>query len=243
MRERLDTLHHVTAICSDATRTVDFYRGIGFQLVKKTVNFDDPGSYHLYFGDELGRPGTLLTFFEWPDTARGRLGRGAVASVALSTPAVEEPQEVEDPDGLHLELHPGGRAALLGVRAFGEPSLYEDLLAADSQLHFAFGAAGNAVIGVGSVHHIAWRMADAAEQLAWRERVAAIGLRPTPVNDRKYFQSIYFRMPDGILFELATDPPGFTVDEPPERLGEFLSLPDWLESERPTIERILTPIS
>jgi glyoxalase family protein len=243
VREALDVLHHVTAVCSDAARTVDFYRAIGLHLVKKTVNFDDPGSYHLYFGDELGRPGTLLTFFEWPHAGRGHLGTGAVASVAVSTPAVGAPREVEDPDGLHLELYPGEQAELLWVTAFGEPSLYEGLLAERSQLRFAYGAARHAVIGIGSVHHIAWRMADAEEQLAWRERVAAMGLRPTPALDRKYFESVYFRTRDGILFELATDPPGFTVDEPPEALGAALALPEWLEPERATIERILTPIS
>ena len=243
MRNALDVLHHVTAVCSDAGRTVDFYREIGFHLVKKTVNFDDPGSYHLYFGDELGRPGTLLTFFEWPHGGRGHLGMGAVASVAVSTPAVDEPSEIEDPDGLHLELYPGDQAELLWVTAFGEPALYDGLLAEHSQLRFAFGAARQAAIGIGRVHHIAWRMADSDEQLAWRERVAAMGLRPTPALDRKYFESIYFRMRDGILFELATDRPGFTVDESPEALGAALSLPDWLEAERSTIERILTPIA
>lgn len=243
MRKALDALHHVTAVCSDARRTVDFYRGIGFQLVKKTVNFDDPGSYHLYFGDELGQPGTLLTFFEWPHAGRGRLGMGAVRSVAISTPAVDAPREVQDPDGLHLELLPGERVELLWVTAFAEPALYEGLLHSDSQLRFAFGAVQHAVIGLGSVHHVAWRMTGSEEQLAWRGHVAAMGFRPTPPLDRKYFESVYFRMGDGLLFELATDPPGFTVDESPESLGAALSLPDWLELERPKIERILAPIS
>ena len=243
MRKGLDVLHHVTAICSDARQTVQFYREIGFHLVKKTVNFDDPVSYHLYFGDEVGHPGTLMTFFEWPDAGPGRIGRGAAASVALATPAVGEPREVEDPDGLRLELHPGEQAELLWVTAFGEPDLYDGLLAERSQLRFAFGAAQHAVVGTGSVHHIAWRMTDADEQLAWRERAAGMGLRPTPPLDRKYFESVYFRMADGLLFELATDPPGFVVDELPESLGGSLSLPEWLEAERSTIERILTPLS
>lgn len=243
MRKALDALHHVTAVCSDAARTVEFYRGIGFHLVKKTVNFDDPGSYHLYFGDELGRPGTLLTFFEWPNAGRGHLGHGGVASVAVATPLVGKPYSAQDPDGLHLELYPGERAELLWVTAFGEPSLYDGLVAGSSQLRFAISAASRAVIGVGSVHHVAWRMIGADEQLAWRERVVAMGLRPSPALDRKYFESVYFRVPDGILFELATDAPGFAIDEPPESLGAALSLPEWLEPERPTIERILTPLS
>jgi glyoxalase family protein len=129
------------------------------------------------------------------------------------------------------------------VSAYGEPALYGELLADHSQLRFAFGAPGHGTVGAGSVHHHAWRMADGDEQLAWRERVASLGLRPTPVLDRKYFESVYFRMPDGLLVELATDAPGFTVDEPADALGESLSLPEWLEGERPKIERILTPIS
>lgn len=244
MREALDALHHVTAVCASAQRTVDFYRSLGLNLVKKTVNFDDPGSYHLYFGDELGRPGTLLTFFEWPHAGRGRLGAGTVSSLAMAVPGIEEPRSLEDPDGLRLELRPGDRAELLEVRAFGDPRLYEGLLVGeDSPLHFESGPETGGFVGAGSVHHHAWRMDDDEEQLAWRARLQDRGLHPTHVYDRKYFHSVYFRMADGLLLELATDGPGFAVDEPRQTLGEELALPPWLEPERTQIERTLTPIA
>jgi glyoxalase family protein len=242
VRERLDALHHVTAVCSDARRTVAFYRERGLALVKKTVNFDDPGSYHLYFGDELGRPGTLLTFFEWPGARRGRLGAGTLASLELVTPGVEEPTWLEDPDGLRLQLVPGEEVELRSLTAFADAGLYEDILGFDAPLRFRDPPAEAAVVSAGIVHHHAWRMADDDEQLAWQERLLARGLRPTQVYDRKYFRSLYFRMPDGLLLELATDGPGFAVDEPAESLGESLSLPDWLEAERPAIEQSLAPI-
>jgi len=197
----LDGLHHVTCVCSDAQRTVDFYRGLlGFTLVKKTVNFDDPHSYHLYFGDDTGSPGTLMTFFEWPRAERGRLGRGTFESIGLETPNVTAEAVEEDPDGLQLRLYPGEKPRLHDVVAIGNPDLYAGLFADE------------------------------------------LGLRPTPVQDRTYFRSVYFRMPDGILIEIATDGPGFLVDEPREALGQSLSLPPWLEPERPTLERELTPI-
>jgi glyoxalase family protein len=242
VRERLDALHHVTAVCSDARRTVGFYRGHGLELVKKTVNFDDPGSYHLYFGDDRGRPGTLLTFFEWPGARRGRLGAGTLASLEFATPSLKEPTWLEDPDGLRLELVPGERVELRSLTALGDAGLYEELLAGGAPVRFRDPPAEAAVVSAGIVHHHAWRMADEDEQLVWRERLLALGLRPTQVYDRKYFRSIYFRMPDGLLLELATDGPGFGVDEPPEALGEALSLPDWLEAERSAIEESLAPI-
>jgi glyoxalase family protein len=235
-------LHHVTCVCSDAQRTLDFYRGLGLTLVKKTVNFDDPHSYHLYFGDETGSPGTLITFFEWPRADPGRLGRGTLESIGIETPLAEEESELEDPDGLRLRLSPGPAPRLRDVTVIGNPDLYAGLFAQDAPLQFAEPLEEPALVGAGTTHHIAWRVKDDAEQQAWRERLAELGLRPTPVQDRKYFRSVYFRMPDGILIEIATDEPGFLVDEPPESLGQGLSLPPWLEPERATLERELTPL-
>ncbi len=238
------SLHHVTCVCSDAQRTVDFYRDeLGFSLVKKTVNFDDPHSYHLYFGDETASPGTLLTFFEWPRAERGRLGRGTLESIGIVSPALGGERELEDPDGLRLRVFPGERPALHDVVALGNPDLYAGLVSDDAPLSFGEPSEETALIGAGITHHVAWRVADDAEQAVWLARLGEIGLRPTPVQDRKYFRSIYFRMPDGILIEIATDGPGFLVDEPLETLGQGLSLPPWLESDRVTLERELTPIA
>ncbi|NUR77259.1 MAG: ring-cleaving dioxygenase [Thermoleophilia bacterium] len=240
---QLAGLHHVTCVCSDAQRTLDFYRDrLGFTLVKKTVNFDDPHSYHLYFGDEAGRPGTLITFFEWPRSEPGRLGRGTLESIGLETPLVEEEAELEDPDGLRLRVYAGSAPRLRDVAAIGNPDLYAGLFAEDAPLHFAEPLEDAALIGAGTTHHIAWRAKDDAEEEGWLARLTELGLRPTPVQDRKYFRSIYFRMPDGILIEIATDEPGFLVDEPEDSLGQGLSLPQWLEPERATLERELTPI-
>lgn len=240
---QLAGLHHVTCVCSDAQRTLDFYRGLGFALVKKTVNFDDPHSYHLYFGDEQGSPGSLITFFEWPRAEAGRLGRGTLESVALETPVVQEPVETQDPDGLRLRLVPGEAPRLHDVAVIGNADLYAGIFATDAPLSFAEPLEEPALIGPGTTHHIAWRVSDDEEQAAWLERLTELGLRPTPVQDRKYFRSVYFRMPDGVLVELATDPPGFTVDEPAGSLGQSLSLPPWLEDERATLERELRPIA
>jgi glyoxalase family protein len=240
----LTGLHHVTCVCSDAQRTLDFYRDeLGFTLVKKTVNFDDPHSYHLYFGDETGSPGSLITFFEWPRAERGRLGRGTFESIGIVTPTVAEEKDVEDPDGLWLRLIPGPKVEVRDVAAFGFPDLYVGLVEEEAPLRFAPQAEETALIGAGITHHVAWRAADEAEQLRWSERLVELGLRPTAVQERKYFQSIYFRLPDGILFEIATDGPGFLVDEAPTRLGQSLSLPPWLEAERETLERELTPLT
>jgi glyoxalase family protein len=239
---RLEGLHHVTCVCSDAQQTLDFYRELGFVLVKKTVNFDDPHSYHLYLGDDRGRPGTLMTFFEWPRADAGRLGRGTLESIGLETPNVSEPIEVQDPDGLRLRLVPGEAPRLHDVAVIGNPDLYAGLFADDAPLSFAEPVEEAALIGPGTTHHIAWRVATDDEEGAWHERLTELGLRPTDVQDRKYFRSVYFRMPDGVLVELATDEPGFVVDEPEESLGQGLALPPWLEPERATLERELTPI-
>jgi glyoxalase family protein len=236
-------LHHVTCVCSDALRTAEYYRdALGFSLVKKTVNFDDPHSYHLYFGDEVGSPGSLVTFFEWPRAAQGRLGRGTLESIGLRTPNVVEECDAEDPDGLRLRLYPGDTPGLHDVVAIGNPDLYAGLVDEDAPLRFSEPAEETALIGAGTTHHLAWRAADDAEQQAWLQRLVEVGLRPSPVQDRKYFSSIYFRMPDGILLEIATDGPGFLVDEPRETLGAGLALPPWLEPERATLERELAPI-
>jgi glyoxalase family protein len=240
---QLAGLHHVTCVCSSAQQTLDFYRdGLGFSLVKKTVNFDDPHSYHLYFGDEVGSPGTLITFFEWPRAEAGRLGRGTLESIGLETPLVDEERVADDPDGLQLRLYPGPAPRLRDVTVIGNPDLYAGLFAEDAPLHFAEPVEEPALIGAGTTHHIAWRAEGDTEQAEWLARLGELGLRPTPVQDRKYFRSIYFRMPDGILIEIATDEPGFLVDEPAASLGQGLSLPPWLEPERETLERELTPI-
>jgi glyoxalase family protein len=241
---QLAALHHVTCVCSDAQQTLDFYRDtLRFSLVKKTVNFDDPHSYHLYFGDEVGRPGTLITFFEWPRGEKGRLGRGTLESIGLVTPTVAEETELQDPDGLRLRLYPGDTPRLEDVVVIGNPDLYAGLFAEGAPLSFAEPSDEPALVGAGTTHHIAWRAADDAEQALWLERLTELGLRPTPVQDRKYFRSVYFRMPDGVLIEIATDEPGFLVDEPEATLGQGLSLPPWLEPERETLERELTPIA
>jgi glyoxalase family protein len=240
---QLAGLHHVTCVCSDAQQTLDFYRDrLGFSLIKKTVNFDDPHSYHLYFGDDIGTPGTLLTFFEWPRAERGRLGRGTLDSVGIETPSVLAETEVEDPDGLRLRLFPGETPRLREVTVIGNPDLYAGLFVDDAPLRFGEPVEEAALIGAGTTHHIAWRAADDAALEAWLAHLTELGLRPTPVQDRKYFHSVYFRMPDGMLIEIATDTPGFLVDEPTESLGQGLALPPWLEPERETLERELTPI-
>ena len=194
-------LHHITCVCGDAQRTTDFYRDeLGFSLVKKTVNFDDPHSYHLYFGDEAGSPGSLITFFEWPRAERGRLGRGTLESLGLVSPAVEAELELEDPDGLRLRLTPGKQPGLQDVSiAIGNPDLYAGLFAEDAPISFAPPVEETALIGAGITHHFAWRCATDEEQLAWFERLTGMGLRPTPVQDRKYF-------PLGLLPDARRDP-------------------------------------
>jgi glyoxalase family protein len=230
-------------VCADAQRTLDFYRDdLGFSLVKKTVNFDDPHSYHLYFGDASGAPGSLITFFEWPRADAGRLGRGTLDSVSLETPAVDAEQDFVDPDGLRLHVFPGEAPRLREATVIGNADLYAGLFDSDAPLGFAPPLEEPALIGPGTTHHIAWRAADDGALETWLGRLAELGLRPTTVQDRKYFHSVYFRMPDGMLIEIATDPPGFTVDEPADALGLALSLPVWLEPERETLERELTPI-
>lgn len=303
-------IHHVTAIASDPQRNLDFYTEVlGLRLVKRTVNFDDPGTYHLYFGDENGTPGSILTFFPWPMAARGSPGVGQVEVTSFSIPENsvsywerrllsagipaersgkrfgEEVLTFIDPDGLKLELtaHPSRPGSIQAwkdasvsaqhaIRGFYSVTLceqgYESTVEVLETLGFrkvgeqgnrfrfevGEGGAGARIdilcaseasygnVAVGIVHHIAWRVADEKSQQSWRKRLVSKHLNVTPVIDRCYFHSVYFREPGGVLFELATDPPGFAIDEPPERLGEALKLPSWLEPSRKRIEQVLPPI-
>ena len=303
-------LHHVTAIASDPQRNLDFYTEVlGLRFVKRTINFDDPGSYHFYFGDDLGSPGTILTFFPWPHATRGSVGAGETSATAFSIPrtslpfwearlaepsvnAARQPDRFgdavlgfSDPDGMKLELighddtgaaH-GSRTSAISaehaIRGFHGVTLSETSLERTApvleKMGFAragqeddrhrFSAPGNALgrhvdvvvypqashgrMGAGSVHHIAFRAPDDDQQLAWRETIQGMRLKVTTVQDRTYFHSIYFREPGGVLFEIATDPPGFSLDEPLERLGETLKLPPWLETRRSSVEASLPAIS
>ncbi len=309
MRKPIAGIHHVTAMAGDPQANVDFYTGVlGLRLVKKTVNFDDPGTYHLYYGDEVGHPGTILTFFPWPLARRGVQGAGQATVTSFSVPEgslgywterlsrlgvtfdgtrrrfEEEVLTLLDPDGLRLELVARGgdqRSGWVGgpvpeqhaVRGFDGVTLTEwnlggteSVLAGTlgfrrvgeegERVRFEAGSGGGGTrvdvlaspaaarghVSAGTVHHVAFRAADEADQLAWREAVAGSGLHVTPVLDREYFHSIYFREPGGVLFEIATDPPGFTRDEPVESLGTALKLPPWLEASRARIEAELPPI-
>jgi glyoxalase family protein len=303
-------IHHVTALASDPQRNVDFYAGfLGLRLVKLTVNFDAPDVYHLYYGDETGRPGTILTFFPFPDAVRGQKGSGEVSAVAFSIPPGsaghwtgrlgrkgvaflgpgsrfgETVLSFEDPDGMVVELvedpaapGPGwsggpveedrairrlhGITMLHGSLAPTEAFLTGGMGFADAgsdggRHRFLAGAgedqaridvvvdapAPPARQSAGSVHHIAWRVKDDAEQREWQPRLRRAGAAPTQVMDRSYFHSIYFREPGGVLFEIATDPPGFLVDETVDTLGTGLKLPPWLEPQRELIQRNLPPLS
>ncbi|HEV2856459.1 MAG TPA: ring-cleaving dioxygenase [Thermoanaerobaculia bacterium] len=305
MRKPIAGIHHVTAMAGDPQANVDFYTGVlGLRLVKRTVNFDDPGTYHLYYGDEMGHPGTIMTFFPWPLARRGVQGAGQATVTSFSVPEgslgywterlgklgvpFEDPRPrfgeevltLLDPDGLRLELvtrKDDGRKPWTGgpvpaehaARGFDgvtltewNPEVTAEVLAGTLGFRpagqqgdrFRFEAGASRVdvlaspasarghISAGTVHHVAWRAADDADQLAWREAVAESGLYVTPVLDRQYFHSIYFREPGGVLFEIATDPPGFTRDEPADSLGNSLKLPPWLEPERKRIEQALPPI-
>jgi glyoxalase family protein len=279
-------IHHVTAITSDPQSNVDFYTGVlGLRLVKLTVNFDDPRSYHLYYGDELGHPGTIMTFFAWPGVPKGRQGTGQVTVTSFSVPQAsldywierlsqrgvsstgptsrfdETILSLQDPDGLALELVAHSQAqqrpawkegpvpAEQAIRGIHTVTLSEDgyertaklltdTLGAYVDVRCAPELRRGHVAG-GTVHHVAWRTPTDERQQAWRGVLVGLDLNVTPVLDRKYFHSIYFREPGGILFEIATDPPGFTVDEPVEQLGTRLELPAWLEPNRVELEQVL----
>jgi len=308
MTPRTTGIHHVTAISGEPQRNVDFYAGIlGLRLVKKTVNFDDPETYHLYYGDGAGSPGTIMTFFPWAHAPGGRIGAGQLVVTSFSIPATslgywterlvengvrfEKPRDrfgdtvltFEDPDRLRIELAASedGRAGWTGgpvpaehsVRGFHHVALAVETTESTARLmidHLGFrqvdeaqgrirlsageGGPANTVdvigasgfprgsMGVGTVHHVAFRVPDEETQLALREEVAALGYNVTPVLDRNYFRSVYFREPGGVLFEIATDPPGFAVDEAQEELGTHLKLPPWLETRRDRLEEVLPPL-
>jgi glyoxalase family protein len=304
-------IHHVTAICSDPRRNVGFYtEGLGLRMVKRTVNFDDPTTWHLYYGDETGSPGTALTFFAWGSLPPGRNGIGqAVAtsfmiperSLAYWTGRLAEkgiphgsPERcfdqtvvaLRDPDGMNLELvatkgaralpaWPGGPVPeehairgfngvtlmvaeleptaevlteALGFTAAGVEGTRHRFMAADGPLGMAVDlrvepSAEPARQGAGSVHHVAFRAQDDGAEMDMAGAVRAMGLKPTDQIDRHYFHSVYFREPGGVLFEIATDAPGFTVDEPRDVLGQTLKLPAWYEPRRAEIEAALPSLS
>ena len=289
-------LHHVTAIGGDPQENYNFYAGfLGMRLVKKTVNFDDPGTYHLYYGDSQGSPGSLVTFFAWPNSYRGRAGNGQPTTISLAVPKGsldawinrasyagvsmsermtrfdEEYVTLEDPDGIEVELVASGSdSAEPAVERLHSITLSEEgyertaamltgllgyRLQAETGNRFRYevGSGGSSTyldvvcapdlrrggMGSGTIHHVAIRTPDDAAQAEWRKKVVAAGLNVSPVMDRQYFHSIYFREPGGVLFEIATDPPGFAADEDPAHLGEALKLPPWLEPVREQIERRL----
>jgi len=308
-------LHHVTAIAADPQRNLDFYAGVlGLRLVKRTVNFDDPQTYHLYYGDEVGTPGSIMTFFPWPGARSGRAGAGQVAVVSFailpsaigfwverllrhgveyqqpvrrgSGPHAEQVLAFRDHDGLMLELvasaaaeaRPawGGAPGIArdhAIHGFHAVTLWIDRAERTEQLltetlgfrplreegtthRFtvgdglpgtfvdvrAVGGFGVGAGGAGTVHHVAFAVPDDHAELALRERVSGAGLSPTAVIDRNYFHSVYFREPGHVLFELATNQPGFAVDEPVEHLGERLMLPEQYEPHRAEIEAVLPRI-
>jgi glyoxalase family protein len=303
-------IHHITAIAGDVQRNVDFYVGLlGLRLVKLTVNFDDPGTYHLYYGDEEGHPGTILTFFPWGAGRPGRIGTGQAtvtsfsipegsltywverlkrANVPFSGPVERFDEQVlylADPDGIRLELvahrgaerrpgwvegpvpHEHAIRGFYGVTlSLADSTASERLLTevmrfcsvqeAGNRWRFEVGEGGpgayvdvltatgepRGLVSIGTVHHVAWRVADQEALLAWQAQLAGAGLQVTPVMDRKYFQSVYFREPGGVLFELATDPPGFALDESLAELGTHLMLPEWLEPMRDRLEAVLPAI-
>ena len=303
-------LHHVTAISGDAQENLDFYVGVmGMRLVKRSVNQDSPGTYHLFYADAEGNPGTDLTFFPWPDLPKGRRGAGVTVEVALAVPAgslgywrerlagagisvgepatrfSEETLLFEDPHGLSVALvatddprdsTPWAESPVPPqhqVRGLHATRLVTRDLTATTQ--FVMGAMGYArhaeedgwhrfavdgggsgkwldlredreaprgTWGVGSVHHVAFRVPDDAAELAVRDDIEEFRRNPTPVIDRFWFKSVYFKEPGGALFEIATDGPGFAVDESMETLGESLVLPPWLEPQRAEIEAALPKV-
>jgi glyoxalase family protein len=299
-------IHHVTAIAGEPRRNLDFYRRtLGLRFVKKTVNFDDPGTYHFYFGDGAGHPGTILTFFPWAHSAPGRIGIGETQETVFRVPEAalgywmqrliahgvkhEAPKKrfgetvlaFHDPDGMRL--------ALAAVPGIGDEPAWKGDVPEDVAIHGFHGvnllvadaaptaeiltdvlgfreagregslirykaegngpgkivdlhAAGDFLrgrLGKGSVHHVAFRSSDDAAQAAMAKQLRERGIAPTEQMDRNYFRSIYFREPGGVLFEIATDAPGFAVDEPADALGEGLKLPPFLETRRAALEAVL----
>lgn len=309
--EPIKGLHHVTAVARDPQRNLDFYRNVlGQRFVKRTVNFDAPDTYHFYFGDAAGSPGSILTFFAWPNMRRGVRGNGETNAVAYSVPVGSldfwqahlkqngvtlKPLEqhfgenvlpFEDPDGMHVELVETGSAAPVrfwesgpipqayALQGFHSVTLWLDEVEPTAELltqHMGYTAEGNegdrhrfigdtsapghivdivhrpgkmqAGFGAGSIHHIAFRVPDDEKQLEYQRAIREAGFRITEVMDRNYFHSVYFRELGGVLFEIATDTPGFAIDEPTKALGETLKLPAWYEPDRAAIEQSLLPIT
>ncbi|MDQ4075505.1 MAG: ring-cleaving dioxygenase [Chloroflexota bacterium] len=307
MNPAVHGIHHVTAIAGDAQENLNFYVGVlGLRLVKKSVNQDDPGTYHLFYADGAGSPGTDLTFFPWPGLQSARLGAGMPVEVSFAVPRGSldywqqrlERFDVEgapvehrfgertlpftDPHGLRLaiveideerDFVPWENSPVPldhQLRGMHSTRLWENRLAQPEALlteYLGFtpidvedgwhrygadgGESGKLVEvkelpserrgrgGTGGIHHVAWRVHDSEEQMALQRKIQSVGLQPTPQIDRFWFKSVYFREPGGVLFELATDGPGFDRDEDPARLGELLILPPWLEGQRPQIEGAL----
>ena len=307
--DRVNGLHHITAISGPAQENLDFYAGVlGMRLVKRSVNQDDPGTYHLFYADAQGHPGTDLTFFPWAHLAPPRAGYGMAMEVGLEVPVdsltywagrLEKygtrvgPIETrfgkktlafDDPHGLRIALVEGGTkrsfapwdggsvpsehqvrglfgaqlwerdAAMTGAfltRVLG----FQVLASENGWTRYGFPESAGIVDvrdapearrgmwGVGAVHHLAWRVDDDAHQVAIRARIESEGAQPTPVIDRFWFKSVYFREPGGVLFEVATDGPGFAVDEDAAHLGETLVLPPWLEGHRGAIQQALPPLN
>ncbi|MFN3845274.1 MAG: ring-cleaving dioxygenase [Paracoccaceae bacterium] len=293
-------IHHVTAISGAPQPNVDFFTGtLGQKLVKRTVNFDDPGTYHLYYGDAVGSPGTILTFFPFVDAGRGQVGPGMASAYAYALPTSnfdritedlatrdiaaagqslrfgERVITLRDPDGAPVELieSPDAQDAhgfhsvtlwerdpdrtlrvltdvfgyqAMGVEYDGATERHRLMVPGAERgrivdvIRVSGAAAGRP--GAGTIHHIAFRAKDDAEQAAWMDRLATAGHRTTDMKDRQYFNAIYFREPGGVLFEIATDPPGFAIDEPADTLGQALKLPPQYEPMRAQIERVLPPL-
>ena len=302
-------IHHVTCITGDVQKCVDFYVGVlGLRFVKKSINQDLPDTYHIYFGDYLGTPGTAMTFFGWPTWPKQRAGSGQVTTVSFQVPPGSlgfwsnrlkeltvdhrmvttfetDALLLHDADGIELALvaqaaddrwqpWPDGPVdEEHAIRGFHSVTMTVAQMAATFNLlttamgfrvatqegkttRFETGDGGpHSVLDVieapegpegeesiGTVHHVAWRTPDPDTQVGWRDSLLTVGRNVTPVIDRWYFKSIYFREPGGVLFEIATDGPGFTVDEAPEKLGTGLSLPPWFQVRRDRLDEILPPI-
>lgn len=307
MKKQTAGIHHITAIVGHPQENIDFYAGVlGLRLVKQTVNFDDPGTYHLYFGNEGGQPGTIITFFPWVNAYRGQIGDGqvGVTTYAVPTGALsfwkerltkfnityteatrfnETYVQFEDPHGLRLELVEresgaenawafGGVTKDVAIKGFGGAILYSsrpeetatvltDIMGlevvgqeGDYTRFKATASIGNIIdlkmvtgvrgtMGVGTVHHIAWRAQDNDDHLEWQAYVQSKGQYVTEIKNRNYFNAIYFREAGRILFEIATDPPGFAHDETFETMGSELKLPSQYEEYRERLESTLIPIS
>lgn len=306
MKKQTTGIHHITAIVGHPQENIDFYAGVlGLRLVKQTVNFDDPGTYHLYFGNEGGKPGTIITFFPWANAYQGQIGDGQVGVTTYVIPVgaldfwknrltkfdIEYTEtnrfgenyiQFADPHGLHLELVEresgeennwtfGDVTKDVAIKGFGGVILYSsrpeetgvtlvDVMGlevvgeeGDYTRFKATADIGNIIdlkmtkgvrgkMGVGTVHHIAWRANDDQDHIEWQQYVQSKGQFVTDIKDRNYFNAIYFRESGEILFEIATDPPGFAHDETPETMGSDLKLPAQYEQHRERLEDSLIPI-